>query len=140
MARPPLPQDPDHPFGQGLFGPLLLALGLSLLGHLGIRILKAAPGTSTALKVALALGTALPLAWAALRFHRRMRAGLDEMLRRILLEGMAFAFMAYLPLAVLYLNLQAAGLLRFRVDPPELLLSPALLLGWGIARAWRRYR
>jgi hypothetical protein len=45
-----------------------------------------------------------------------------------------------LPLAALYVNLKTAGALPFRVDPPEMLLTPAILVVLGVAIAWRRYR
>ena len=69
-----------------------------------------------------------------------MRQKLDEMFQRIVLEGMALALTVYLPLAALYVNLHAAGAWTPRIDPPDLLLAPALLVAIGIAMAARRYR
>ena len=61
------------------------------------------------------------------------------MLQRIVLEGMAFALVVYLPLAALYLNLRTAGAWTPRLDPPDLLMTPALLVAVGIMLAWRRH-
>ena len=68
------------------------------------------------------------------------RENLDEMLQRIVLEGMALALTVYIPLAALYVNLRATGTWTPRLDPSDILLAPALLVGIGIAIAARRYR
>jgi hypothetical protein len=62
------------------------------------------------------------------------------MLQRIVLEGLAFAFLVYLPVAGLLVNLRAAGAWVPRLDPPDIVLMPALLVGIGVAIAARRYR
>lgn len=69
-----------------------------------------------------------------------LRDDRDEMLQRIVLEGMAMALTVYVPLAALYVNLRTAGAWTPRLDPPDILLAPALLVAVGIAVAARRYR
>jgi hypothetical protein len=90
--------------------------------------------------MALAVLSAIPLVVAAVLFWRLLRRDLDEMLQRIVLEGLAFALVVYVPLAGLYVNIRTAGMWTPRLDPPDLLLTPALLVAIGIALAWRRYR
>jgi hypothetical protein len=52
---------------------------------------------------------------------------------------MAFALVVYLPLAALYVNLRTAGAWTPRLDPPDILMTPALLVAVGIIIAWRRH-
>ena len=80
------------------------------------------------------------LVFAALAFWRLLRRDLDEMLQRIVLEGMGVALILYIPMAALYLNLRTAGVWVPRLDPPDILLTPALLVAVGIAIAWKRYQ
>ena len=87
----------------------------------------------------MAIASAAPLFVAAGLFWRLLRTGLDEMLQRIVLEGMAFALVLFIPIAALYVNLRTAGVWAPRLDPPDILLTPALLVGIGIAVARRRY-
>jgi hypothetical protein len=77
---------------------------------------------------------------AAVMFWRLLRRNLDEMLQRIVLEGLAFAVIVYVPLTALYLNLRTAGVWMPRLDPPDILMAPALLVAVGIALASRRYQ
>lgn len=90
-------------------------------------------------RIALAIATALPLVATAVLFWKLLGSGLDEMLQRIVLEGIAFALVVYLPLAALYVNLRTAGAWTPRLDPPDLLMTPALLVAVGIMLAWRRH-
>jgi hypothetical protein len=90
-------------------------------------------------QVVLAVATAAPLVLAAFFFWRLLRRELDEMLQRIVLEGLAFALVVYVPLAALYVNLRTAGALTFRLDPPDILMTPAILVALGIAFARRHY-
>ncbi|MBA2301430.1 MAG: hypothetical protein H0W08_02205 [Acidobacteria bacterium] len=71
-------------------------------------------------------------------FWRLLRRDLDEMVQRIVLEGLAFAFVIYLPVAALLVNLKTAGAWVPRLDPVDILLSPGLLVAIGIFVAWRR--
>lgn len=128
-----------RPEGTTLYAIYVLAIGASLAGNLLVRIGAEAgwlPGWG---QVALAVATALPLAASAVLFWRLLRSELDEMLQRIVLEGMAFALVVYLPLAALYVNLRTAGAWTPRLDPPDILMTPALLVAVGIIIAWRRH-
>jgi hypothetical protein len=61
------------------------------------------------------------------------------MLQRIVLEGLAFALVVYVPLAALYVNMRTAGAWAPRLDAPDIVLAPAVLVAIGIAIARRRY-
>lgn len=125
--------------GASLYRLYVAALGTCLVGNLLIRI--GADGAWLPLpgQVVLALATAAPLGVAAVLFWRMLRRDLDEMFQRIVLEGFAFALVVYVPIAALYINLRTvAGIWTPRLDPPDLLLTPALLAAVGIALSWRR--
>jgi hypothetical protein len=62
------------------------------------------------------------------------------MLQRIVLEGLAFALVLYVPLTALVVNLRTSGAWVPRMDAPELVLTPALLVAIGIEMARRRYQ
>jgi hypothetical protein len=76
----------------------------------------------------------------AIGFFRKLRADLDEMLHRIVLEGPAFAMIDFVPLAGIYVNARAAGLISSRLDPPELLLLPSILVAIGVMISWSRLK
>jgi hypothetical protein len=126
--------------GASLYGQYLLALGVSLIGNLLVRIAAEGGWLPPAGRAVVAVLTALPLAVAAVMFRRLLRRDLDEMVQRVVLEGLAFAFVVYVPIAALYVNLRAAGVWVPRLDPPDILLAPALLAAIGIMLAWRRLR
>lgn len=126
--------------GTTLFGMYLGALASAGLGNLAIRIGTEAGWLPQTGRTILALASVLPLVVAAFFFWRMLRGDLDEMLQRIVLEGMAMALIVYVPLAALYTNLGTAGAYVPRLDPPDLLFGPALLVALGIAVAARRYR
>ena len=65
---------------------------------------------------------------------------LDDGRFDIVLEGLAFAVIVYVPLTALYVNLRTAGVWMPRLDPPDILMAPALLVAIGIALAYRRYQ
>ena len=128
------------PPGAALYGMYMLALGACLAGNLLMRL-----GTEAGLlapwgRVTLGVVSALPLVAAAVLFWRLLRRELDEMLQKIVLEGMAFALIVYVPLAGLYVNLRTSGVWTPRLDPPDILMAPALLVAIGVAIAWRRYQ
>ncbi len=123
-----------------LYGLYVGSLAICLVGNLAVRLAERGGWLPHWARVALAALSAAPLLVAALLFWRLLRRDLDEMLQRIVLEGLAFAFTVYLPLVALYVNLRTARAFTVRLDPPELLLTPALLVGVGVAVAWRRYR
>ena len=128
-----------RPQGTTLYGIYVLAIAASLTGNLLVRIGAEAGWLPSWGATALATATALPLLATAVLFWKLLRNTLDEMLQRIVLEGMAFALVVYLPLSALYVNLRTAGAWTPRLDPPDLLMTPALLVAAGIFLAWRRH-
>ena len=123
-----------------LYGVYVVALAVCGTGNLAIRMAEKAGWLPQWARVALAVVTAIPLVVAAGLFWRMLKHDLDEMLQRIVLEGLAFALILYVPLAGLYVNLRTAGAWTPRLDPPDILFTPAVLVAIGIAFAWRRYR
>ena len=126
--------------GASLYGLYMLSLAASLTGNLLIRVGARGGWLPPWAQVALAALAAMPLVVAAALFWRLLRRELDEMLQRIVLEGLAFALVVYVPLAALYVNLRTAGVWVPRLDPPDILLAPALLVAIGIAIARRRFQ
>lgn len=118
----------------------MLSLAASGIGNLLIRVGARGGWLPPWGQVALAVLAALPLVVAAVLFWRLLRRELDEMLQRVVLEGLAFAVVVYVPLAALYVNLRTAGVWTPRLDPPDVLMTPALLVAIGIALARRRYQ
>ncbi len=82
----------------------------------------------------------LPMLIFAVMFFRLLRTDLDEMLQRIVLEGMGFAMIVFVPLAGIYVNACAAGAIQMRLDPPELLLFPSILVAIGVLISWSRLK
>ena len=126
--------------GAALYGIYVVSLATCLLGNLLIRIGAEAGWLGTGMQAAIAVLTCAPLAVAAVFFWRLLRRDLDEMMQRIVLEGMGAALTVYVPLAALYVNLRTAGVWVPRLDPPDILFTPALLVAIGIAIAWKRYQ
>jgi hypothetical protein len=126
--------------GSPLYGLYVVALTASLLGNLLIRLGERGGWLPRWAQIGLAALAVLPLVFAAALFWRLLRQELDELLQRIVLEGMAFALTVYVPLAALYVNLRTAGAWTPRLDPPDILMAPALLVAIGIALAVRRYQ
>lgn len=124
--------------GASLYGLYILAVTSALVGDLLVRVAEEAGWLGSSSRIALAVVAVIPLIVAAVMFWRLLRGELDEMVQRIVLEGMAFALTVYLPLAALYVNLKTAGAWVPRLDPPDLLMAPALLVAGGILLAWRR--
>jgi hypothetical protein len=125
--------------GTTLYGLYVLSLAVTLIGNLFIRMGRQGGWLPASVQIALAVLAAAPLVVAAVLFWRLLRRELDEMLQRIVLEGLAFALVVYLPIAALYVNLRAAGAWLPRLDPPEIVLTPAVLVAIGVALARRRY-
>jgi hypothetical protein len=123
-----------------LYGLFVLGLGTCLAGNLAIRLIREASDPPVWVLIAIGIATAFPLVLAACLFWRLMRQNLDEMLQRIVLEGLAFGLIVYVPLAGLFVNLRTAGLARPQLDPPDILMIPAILVAIGIALAWRKYK
>ena len=126
--------------GAALYGIYIAALAACLLGNLLIRLGAEGGWFGPGGQAAIGVLSCLPLVFAALAFWRLLRRDLDEMLQRIVLEGMGVALILYIPMAALYLNLRTAGVWVPRLDPPDILLTPALLVAVGIAIAWKRYQ
>jgi len=124
--------------GATLFGLYWLALTAALGGNLLVRLAERGQWLGGPGRIALGVAAVLPLVVAAVMFWRLLRRDLDEMIQRVVLEGMAFAMIVYVPVAALYVNLRTAGAWVPRLDPPDLLLLPALLVAIGISVAWRR--
>jgi hypothetical protein len=126
--------------GKSLYGLYVGSLAAVLLGNLLMRMGERGGWMPGAARTAVAAVSALPLVFAAGLFWRLLRSELDELMQRVVLEGMAFALVIYLPLAALYVNLRTAGVWTPRLDPPDILLTPAVLVALGVEIAWRRYR
>ena len=133
-------QSAPHTPGAALYGIYVAALAACLLGNLLIRLGAEGSWFGAAVQAVIGVLSCLPLVFAAFAFWRLLRRDLDEMLQRIVLEGMGAALILYIPMAALYLNLRTAGVSVPRLDPPDILLTPALLVAVGIAIAWKRYQ
>jgi hypothetical protein len=138
-SRMPLASKHAAPGGATLYRLFVLGLAVSLCGNLVIRLGARGGWLSSSGQVVVALAAAVPLAVAAILFGRLLRGTLDEMFQRIVLEGLAFALIVYVPLAAAYMNLRAASAWVPRLDPADVLLTPALLVAIGVAIASRRY-
>ena len=134
-AQPTVPSP-----GTTLDGIYVVSLATCLIGNLLIRVGSEAGWFGPGLRVVIGVLTCAPLVVAALYFWRLLRRDLDEMLQRIVLVGMGAALTIYVPLAALYVNLRTAGAWVPRLDPPDILFTPALLVAIGIAIAWKRYQ
>jgi hypothetical protein len=124
--------------GSTLYGLYVMAIAATLAGNLLIRIGAEAGWLPPAGQVVMALVSAAPLAAAALFFWKLLRSDLDEMFQRIVLEGLAFALVIYVPIAAIYVNLRTAGVWTPRLDPPDIIMTPALLVAVGVLLARRR--
>ncbi len=124
--------------GSALYGLYVVALTTTLVGNLLIRIGAEAGWLPPTGRAVLAIASAAPLAAAAVFFWRLLRRDLDEMFQRIVLEGLAFALVIYVPVAALYVNLRTAGVWTPRLDPPDIIMTPALLVAIGVLLARRR--
>lgn len=111
-----------------------------LAGNLVVRFLNREAALPPWLITFIALSTAVPMLLFAIGFFRMMRTDLDEMLQRVVVEGLSFAMIVFVPLAGFYVNARAAGLISARLDPPELLLIPSILVALGIMIAWSRLK
>jgi hypothetical protein len=129
-----------QPASNTLFGAYVAALAVSVIGNLGIRLALRTGALPEWVGAVLGAAVAIPLIVAALKFWRLLRRDLDEMLQRIVLEGLAFAVIVYVPLTALYVNLRTAGVGVPRLDPQDLLMIPAFLVVIGITLANRRYQ
>ncbi len=138
-AAPSKPGSIREVHGKSLYLLYVLAIASSLIGSITIAVLNMRHAAPLWVLVAIALVSASPFVLSAVLFWRMLRTGLDELGQRIVLEGMAFALTVYLPMSALLHLLRMTGLFILRLDAPDLLLTPALLVAIGIAIAKRRY-
>jgi hypothetical protein len=110
------------------------------VGNLLVRLAARGDWLPAAGLGVLAFASAIPLFALAFAFTRLVREELDEMLQRIVLEGMAFGLVFNLAGVALYMNAAALGLGLTRIDPPDLLILPVLGIAVGTFPAWRRFR
>jgi hypothetical protein len=127
------------PEASRLYGLYTIGLAFSLGGNLFVRMSQQAGWLPRWGETLVAAVSVVPLLIAIGLFWRLLRSDLDEMMQKIVLEGMAFALVIYVPLAALYVNLRTAGVWTPRLDPPDILLAPALLACIGMLIARRRY-
>jgi hypothetical protein len=124
--------------GSHLYGLYVLAITVALGGNLLVRVAERGGWLGPTARTAVAAVAVIPLAVGAGLFWRWLRRDLDEMVQRIVLEGLAFAFIIYLPIAALFVNLRTAGAWVPHLDSADILLSPGLLVAIGVLLAWRR--
>ena len=124
--------------GGALYRLYVLGIAAALGGNLLVRLAAELGWLGGPGRMALSIVAVIPLIVAAGMFWQLLRQDLDEMVQRIVLEGMAFALIVYVPAAALFVNLRSAGAWVPRLDPPDLLLMPALLVAIGMFLAWRR--
>jgi hypothetical protein len=134
-----LPRETSTP-GRRIVTGFVVAEVVLLLGSLLVRIVERESLLPAWAIATIAILSALPMCWFGFRFFRMLRGDLDEMIQRVVLEGMAFALVILIPLAGLYVNARTAGLISLELDPPELLLIPSLLAAAGILIAWSRLK
>jgi Na+-driven multidrug efflux pump len=127
------------PLAGKLYRRFILSIALVLVGNLGARVLVEHGVGPPWLAAVTAVVAVLPLALTAIRCRGLLRE-FDELVQRVALEGFSIALLIFLPMAALYVNLRSAGVYLPRLDPPELVMTPALLVMLGIHIAWRRYR
>lgn len=128
------------PVARRLVTCFVAAEALSLIGNLVVRLCQRNELLPEWAVTVVALGAAAPMVLFAVYFVRMLRTDMDEMLQRIVLEGLSFAMVVFVPLAGLYVNARTAGLIRAELDPPELLLIPSILAVVGILIAWSRLK
>ena len=111
-----------------------------LMGNLTVRLSQREGWFPSWMNGCLAIASAVPIAIFAARFFHLMRQDLDEMVQRVVLEGLAFAMVVFVPLAGLYVNARVAGIAPTTLDPPEILLIPSILVATGILISWSRVK
>jgi hypothetical protein len=127
------------PEASRLYGLYIVGLVFSLVGNLFVRVSQEAGWLAPWAEKLIAAVSVLPLLLSVVLFWRLLRSDLDEMMQKIVLEGLAFALVVYVPLAALYVNLRTAGVWTPRLDPPDILGAPALLACIGMMIARRKY-
>lgn len=131
---------PDAALGLRLITNFVVAEICLIVGNLVARICLREDLLPIWAAAAVALAAAIPMLLFAGRFFHLLRSELDEMLQRIVLEGLAFAMVVFIPLAGLYVNARSSGLIQVNFDPPELLLIPSILIVIGVLWSWSRHK
>ena len=85
---------PQELAGSTMYGIYVASVAACLAGNLAVRLAERGEWLPPWARVALAALSAIPLFVAAVLFWRMLRRNLDEMLQRIVLEGLAFALAA----------------------------------------------
>lgn len=129
----------SHPIASRLYRYFVLSIACTLIANLAARMLLETDVGPAWLPIIIASAGTIPLGLTAFRFRRRL-AELDELVQRVVLEGFSLALVVFLPLAAPYVNLRSAGVYMPRLDPPDLLMVPALLVASSLLVVWRRYR
>lgn len=132
--------DPQQLLGQRIILRLLAAEFCLIVGNLLVRVCSREDLVPIGVGWCVALAASIPMVVFAFYFIQRLRSDLDEMLQRVVMEGLAFAMVVFIPLAGLYVNARAAGLLSSNIDPPELLLIPSILVVVGVLISWSRLK
>jgi hypothetical protein len=130
----------DQTMGKRLMTNFVVSEFCLIAGNLAARFLNREAILPPWAVAIVALATALPMLLFAISFFRMLRADLDEMLQRTVLEGLAFAMIVFVPLAGIYVNARATGFISSRLDPPELLLLPSILVAIGVLISWSRLK
>lgn len=130
----------DPVLGRRLITSFVVAECLLLAGNLGVRVCQKFADLPSWLLGAIAVASAIPMMIFAIKFFCMLRTDLDEMIQRIVLEGLALAMIVFVPLAGFYVNARAAGIIRVTVDPPELFLIPSILVAVGVLISWSRHK
>jgi len=126
--------------GTTLISSYIGAVAVWGVGRLLIRFSAESQWLPTWVHAVVAAASVVPLVLFAFWLRRMLASDFDEMMQRVVLEGIALGFAIFLTLAALYLNLRAGGVYVPRLDPPDLVLGAAMLVALGFAIAWRRYR
>ncbi len=124
--------------GRRLLTNFIVAELFLIAGNLAVRFCQRETLLPTWVIVFMAIATACPMFIFAWTFFRILRSDLDEMLQRVVLEGMGVAMIVFIPLAGIYVNACAAGVIQMKLDPPELLLIPSILVAIGVLISWSR--
>lgn len=130
----------DQAIGKRLMTNFVVSESCLITGNLLVRFLNREALLPPWAVAIIALATALPMLLFAIGFFRMLRSDLDEMLQRIVLEGLSFAMIVFIPIAGIYVNARTAGLVSARLDPPELLLFPSILVAIGVMISWSRLK
>ena len=126
--------------GRRLMTNFVVSEFIMIAGNLIVRVCQRETQLPSWTIALIALATAIPMFLFAVTFFRMLRTDLDEMLQRIVFEGLGFAMIVFVPLAGLYVNARTAGLFSMRLDPPELLLIPSILVVIGVLISWSRLK